>query len=313
MTHGAAPRCVLLDTDIGTDVDDCLALALILASPEVTLAAVTTVYGDARLRGRMVLKLLALRHAWRRGVSDVPVAAGAEKPLLGRPPVYWGGHEGQGLLAPGDEDLQSSEEHAVDLIVRTVMAHPREITLIAIGPLTNVALALLKEPRLATNLAGLTVMGGVVGGAGALHLPWVEHNFRCDPEAAQIVLASGAPIRIVLLDVTTQVRIRPEDTARIRAAGDPFHRAIADQIDLYSRYQQRGWTYLHDPLAAATVIESTLVKWEPVHAVVETGGIHTAGELLVKRPAEPEQVTAQVALSVDPQRAETFIVERLTR
>ena len=192
-----ATQQILLDTDIGTDVDDCLALALILASPEVTLTAVTTVYGDARLRGRMVLKLLALR-----GVSDVPVVAGAERPLLGRPPVYWAGHEGQGLLTPEDESAgamhggashQPSEEHAVDLIVRTVMAHPGEITLIAIGPLTNVALALLKEPRLATNLAGLTVMGGVVGGAGALHLPWVEHNFRCDPEAAQIVLASGAP------------------------------------------------------------------------------------------------------------------------
>lgn len=314
-----ATQQILLDTDIGTDADDCLALALILASPEVTLTAVTTVYGDARLRARMVLKLLALR-----GVSDVPVAAGAERPLLGRPPVYWAGHEGQGLLTPEDESAgamhggashQPSEEHAVDLIVRMVMAHPREITLIAIGPLTNVALALLKEPRLATNLAGLTVMGGVVGGAGALHLPWVEHNFRCDPEAAQIVLASGAPLRIVPLDVTTQVHIRPADTARIRAAGDPFHQAIADQIDLYPTYQQRGWTHLHDPLAVATVIEPTLVKWEPVHAVVETGGLYTAGKLLVRRPVEAptmaEQVSAQVALSVDACRAEAFILERL--
>lgn len=316
-------RQVLLDTDLGTDVDDCLALALILASPEVKLAAVTTVYGDVQLRGRMVLKLLALRHAWRRGGGAVPVAAGAEKPLPSqpaagrRPPVYWAGHEGQGLLAPSDAGLQLSPEHAVDLIIRTVMAQPGEITLIAIGPLTNVALALLKEPRLAANLAGLTVMGGVVGGAGALHLPWVEHNFRCDPEAARIVLASGAPLRIVPLDVTTQVRIRPQDTARIRAAGDPFHLAVADQIERYPRYQQRGWTYLHDPLAALVgaglAPAPALVTWEPVHAVVETEGRYTAGKLLVKRPSGEEQVTAQVALSVDARRAETFIVERLTR
>ncbi len=313
------PQRVLLDTDIGTDVDDCLALALILASPELTLTAVTTVYGDARLRSRMVLKLLALRHVWRRGVSNVPVAAGAEKPLLSqpaagrRPPVYWEGHEGQGLLAPEDEELQPSEEHAVDLIVRMVMAHPGEITLIAIGPLTNVALALLKEPRLARSLAGLTVMGGVVGGASALHLPWVEHNFRCDPEAAQIVLASGAPLRIVPLDVTTQVYIRPADTALIRATGDPFHQAVADQIDLYPRYQQRGWTYLHDPLAVATAIEPTMVTWEPLHAVVEPEGTYTAGKLLVKHPTEAEPPTAQVALTVVTPRAEAFILERLAR
>ena len=91
---------IILDTDIGSDVDDCLALALCLASPELRLTAVTTVYGDVRLRARMVLKLLALR-----GVDDVPVAAGAEKPLLNRAPIHWEGHEGQGLLTPEDSAL----------------------------------------------------------------------------------------------------------------------------------------------------------------------------------------------------------------
>lgn len=301
-----AARPILLDTDIGTDVDDCLALALLLASLELQLAGVTTVYGDTRLRGRMALKLLALR-----GVSGVPVAAGAERPLLGRPPVYWEGHEGQGLLGPEDDALALTSAHAVDLIVRTVLASPGEITLIAIGPLTNIALALLKEPRLARDLAGLTVMGGVVGGTAALHLPWTEHNFRSDPEAAHIVLASGAPLRIVPLDVTTQVRIHPTDTERIRAAGDPFHRAVADQIDRYPRYQQRGWTYLHDPLAAATVIAPDLVTWTPVHAVVETKGDYTAGKLLVQQPDEQHPATAQVALAVDAARAEAFVTGRL--
>ena len=93
---------IILDTDIGTDVDDCLALALCLASTELKLTAVTTVYGDARLRARMVLKLLALR-----GIDDVPVAAGAEKPLLDRVPIYWEGHEGQGILAPEDSALSA--------------------------------------------------------------------------------------------------------------------------------------------------------------------------------------------------------------
>lgn len=303
-----ASQPIILDTDIGTDVDDCLALALILASPELSLTAVTTVYGDTLLRGRMVLKLLALR-----GVTGVPVAAGAEKPLLGRVPVYWEGHEGQGLLAPEDEGVCPSQERAADLIVRTVLAHPGEITLVAIGPLTNVALAMLLEPRLAGALAGLTIMGGVVGGAGALHLPWTEHNFRSDPEAAAIVLASGAAIRIVPLDVTTQVRIRPHDVARIRAVGDPFHCAVADQIERYPRYQQRGWTYLHDPLAVATLIEPALVTWAPAHAVIETGGVHTPGKLLACHPTEDASATAAIALAVKPAETEALMLERLTQ
>jgi hypothetical protein len=155
-------KAIILDTDIGTDVDDCLALALCLASSELKLTAVTTVYGDVRLRSRMVLKLLALR-----GVDDVPVAAGAEKPLLDRVPVFWEGHEGQGVLTPEDSALAPVNEHAADLIARTVMARPGEIILIAIGPLTNVALAMLKEPRLARALGGLVIMGGVIGGANA--------------------------------------------------------------------------------------------------------------------------------------------------
>ena len=299
-------KTIILDTDIGTDVDDCLALALCLASPELKLTAVTTVYGDTRLRARLVLKLLALR-----GVSDVPVAAGAEKPLLDKVPVYWEGHEGQGILTPEDGALAPVDEHAADLIARTVLARPGEIILIAIGPLTNVALAMLKEPRLARALGGLVIMGGVIGGAHALHLPWTEHNFRSDPEAAQIVLASGAPMAIVPLDITTQVRIRTVGVARLAAADTPFHAAVADQVRRYPRYKEQGWTYLHDPLAVASVLRPELVKWESLHAVVETGGAHTAGKLLVRPPAEGSPATAEVALGVAVQEAEHFIQGRI--
>jgi purine nucleosidase len=296
---------LILDTDIGTDVDDCLALALILGSPELELTAVTVVYGDVDMRARMVLKLLQLR-----GVQGVPVALGASKPLLGKRPIYWAGHEGQGLLAPEDVLPAPTSEHAVDLIVRSVMEAPGQITLVAVGPLTNVALACLREPSLPCNLAGLVIMGGVVGGVQALHLPWTEHNMRSDPEAAHVVVSSFPGLRIVPLDVTTQVRIDPEDVQRIRVAGDAYHQALAGQISLYPPFARRGWTYLHDPLAAATAIDPSLVTFEPVRAVIETGGEHTAGKLLVCLPSE-EAANAEVALSVDVGRSRRFMLERI--
>ena len=138
---------VILDTDFGTVVDDCLALALVLGSPELRLEGVTCVYGDVALRGRMVAKLLLLA-----GRDDVPVLLGAGRPLLGLRPIHWPGHEGIGLLEPNDDLPPPAPEHAVDFLVRTIMANPGQIHLLAIGPLTNVALAFARELRLAGQL-----------------------------------------------------------------------------------------------------------------------------------------------------------------
>ncbi len=301
-----AVRHLILDTDIGTNVDDLLALALALASPEVQVVGVTTVYGDTVLRARIALKLLRLR-----GMGDIPVAAGARAPLAPHRPIYWAGHEGHGFLEPGDAALLPSDESAVGLIARTVMARPGEVTLVAIGPLTNVALALRREPRLALNLAGLAVMGGVVRGGSAPHLPAAEHNFRSDPEAAQVVLTSGAPLTILPLDVTTQVRICRPDVERIRAAGDDYHRAVADQVLRYPRFAQRGWTYLHDPLAVATLIEPSLVTLVPARVGVEVGDEHAPGRLQAEPPAPDAPATARIAAAVDAPRAARFILDRL--
>ena len=187
------PTRIILDTDIGTDVDDCLALAVILGSPEVQLAGVTCVYGDVGLRARMVKKLLGLY-----GLRGIPILRGESEPLLGLRPVYWEGHEGQGLVEPEDETQDESED-AVGFIIRTVLENPGKIQLLAIGPLTNVALAIKREPRVVHDLGGLMIMGGVMRGPTSLDLPYVEHNIRCDPEAAHIVLASGAPITLAIV------------------------------------------------------------------------------------------------------------------
>jgi purine nucleosidase len=297
---------ILLDTDIGTNPDDCLALSLILASPEVELVAVTTVYGDVAVRARIALELLRLR-----GLPDLPVAMGADRPLRPDRPVAWAGYEGHGLLEVAEGVREPAGEPAVDLIVRTVMASPGEITLFAIGPLTNVALALAREPRLARSLAGLVVMGGVVGSSGAPHLPSTETNFRSDPEAAQMALTAGAPLTLVPLDVTTWVRMDRDALERLRGAGGAFHRAVAEQVALYPPFTERGWAYLHDPLAVAARIEPSLVTLEPLRVAVETGNEQVAGRLLVSRPDSHAPATAHVALGVDAPRAEQFILGRL--
>jgi len=301
------PTRVILDTDIGTDVDDVLALGLILASPELKLEGITCVYGNVHLRARIALKLLRLR-----GITGVPVMTGAAKPLLGIQPVYWAGHEGKGLLDSEDESrLVPLHEHAVDFIVRSVMDNPNEIHLVAIGPLTNIAMAFLREPRLAQNLGHLTLMGGVVRGVNRLDLPYCEHNIRCDPEAAHIVFTAGAPLSMVPLDVTLQVRIYPSGIERIRQTGTPYHLALARQVELYPPFKEQGFTYTHDPLAIAALIQPDLMQTSSLHVDIETNGRFTAGATLVRTPVEDAPANADVALQVDGPRFESFMINRL--
>lgn len=300
------PLPLILDTDIGGDVDDLLALAVLLGSPEVDLRAVTTVYSDARLRARIAMKALALRSR-----SDIPVAPGADRTLNKEQPVFSGQYDGENILTPRDAYLHPIAEPADKLMAEMVMARPGQVHIAAIGPLTNLALALQRERRMAENVAGITVMGGVVGGYDRLDLDWVDYNFQCDPEAARVVLASGAPIRLIPLDVTMQVRIFPSDLTAIRQVGDPYHHTIADEVERYPYFPLQGFTYLHDPLAVATLIRPDLVEWTPIHAQVETGGEYSAGKLIASAPGENKDANAEIALRVDVSAAHQFIIERL--
>ncbi len=294
---------VILDTDIGTDVDDCLALALILASPELALKGVTCVYGDVDLRARMTTKLLELHHQ-----AAIPVMAGERTPLLNKRQIYWGGHEGKGLLTDEDSSLTYSPESAVDFIVRLAHEQSGQIHLIGIAPLTTIAAVLRRDPKL--PLAGITLMGGVIRGPGRLDLPYAEHNIVCDPEAAHIVLSSGLPITLIPLDLTTQVRVTVEGLRRIRAGGTAFHEAVANQLAVYPYFQQRNWTYLHDPLAVATVIDPSLVQMQRVHVDVELAGQYSAGMTLMRAD---DNSPIQVGVSVDVARFEEFFVSRLEK
>jgi purine nucleosidase len=289
---------IILDTDIGTDVDDCLALALILSSPELTLEGVTCVYGDVDLRTAMVRKLLRLR-----GREDLPVLPGARSPLHGVQPVFWAGHEGSGLLDQADLAPAPPALHAAAWLVEAVRRRPRQLHLVAIGPLTNLALAFLIAPELPGLLRGLTLMGGR---ATPLGEPQREHNLLCDPEAARIVLASNAPIHVIPLDVTTRIRARAGDPDRIASGGSAFQRVVADQLRRYPPFAERGWTNLHDPLAVAAVIRPDLVSGRRLHIEMEpASGSTTSSESESRR--DPE-----VALEVDAETFERFFLDRVS-
>lgn len=302
----SATHRVIFDTDIGTDVDDILALGFLLGSPEVQIEGVTTVYGDVALRARMALKLLQLR-----GVEGIPVYTGIEQPLLGRDPVYWPGHEGVGLLGDDDDLPAASDTHAVDFLIRHVLANPGEITLLAVGPLTNVAAAVIREPRFAPTLKRLVIMGGRIDVSDSADGP-AEHNIRCDPEAAHVVLSSGAPIELVPLDVTLRAVIRQDGVDALVARGTPYHAALADQVARYPGFSSRGGsTFLHDPLAAMAVVEPERLGWTPYHVGVELTGTLTRAMTVARRPDRDHPATARVAMDLDAAACETLIAARL--
>lgn len=299
---------VIFDTDIGTDVDDILALAVLLGSDNVTIEGVTTVYGDVGLRARIVSKILKLR-----GVMGVPICKGVQQPLLQREAVFWPGHEGIGLLEERDDLPAVSDQHAIDFLIETVLRNPGEITLLAVGPLSNVAVAILREPSLAKHLKRLIIMGGRLGLlAGTFQV--AEHNIKCDPEAAQIVFSSGAQIELVPLDVTLRARIRQDGVDQIRKRSSPYHEALADQVALYPGFIERaGETFLHDPLAALAVVRPELLTWHDTDISVELDGTSTRAMTIAVATDSVRAPRVRVALDLDVEACEQEILTRMTR
>ncbi|MBS7639209.1 MAG: nucleoside hydrolase [Candidatus Bathyarchaeia archaeon] len=298
---------IILDTDIGTDVDDALALALAIKSrKDIELRAVTTVHGDVNLRAKIARKMLKIS-----GLEHIPVAAGISQPLMrDRPVLGWAGYEGRGFLTPEDEGLKPCETHAVDLIISEIMSMKGEITLVSVGPLTNLAAAIIREPRIAENIKEIIVMGGVTRLFNGLNLPYREHNILCDPEAAKIVFSSGAPIIMVPLDVTLKVYIERKDLDKISMVGSPLTDAIVLMVKEYLSIVNRDYTWLHDPLALAVSIDPSLVKMIDMRILVETRGEYTTGQT-VALPAKPGETGVRVCVDVDINRFKDFFMSRI--
>ncbi len=263
---------IVLDTDMGTDVDDALCLALALASPEIELVAVTTVSGDTALRARITKRLLELA-----GRGDVPVYAGLTETRTGTPTFFWHGQEGEGILAPSDAPAVEREP-ATSALARLLRENDG-LEILAVGPLTNVAAVLDMDPSLAARIARLTVMGGhlrEIRYGAHVFPPGVDYNLCSDPQASVKVLRMDVPTRLVTGDVTLQTWLRPEDLARLEAKGTDFHRALTRAVRIWGPIQQRVFTsigapiendnvaFLHDPLALACLADESFCTFEDV-------------------------------------------------
>lgn len=282
---------LILDTDIGTDVDDALALAFALRHPDIDLRAVTTVSGDVVRRAEIARKLLLIA-----GRDDIEVAPGlAAEPPEGRSP--WMGHEGRGLLEVG-EHLGLSGRDGPALLLEECARSPA-VTLATVGMQTNVAAALDRGPALTERLGCLTVMGGVfapVHTGRDAPAPASDHNLNCDPAAALRSLNAGLPTLYVPLDVTVHTTLTHDQVDRLRA-GDELCRALVRLIEVWTPVMavvagrplppERA-ALLHDPLTVACTVDRRLVTIEevPVTVALHEGSVRTFVDHATGRPAE---------------------------
>lgn len=306
---------MLIDCDPGHDD----AVAILYAARHVDLLGLTTVHGNNTLARvtHNALAILAL------GGIDVPVAAGCGEPLVGpmHPIAEVHGKTGLDGAAMPAPRAAAIDAHAVDLIIETARTHKEELVLAAIGPLTNVAMALKKEPRLAGWLREISVMGGstTLGNIRSV----AEFNIWCDPEAAAVVFDSGARIRMVGTNVTTVTGIGPAELSRL-AAGGTVARAVAGLLGFYlgagAAVARLTIAPMHDVCAIVPYIDETLLEYRHVHVAIETRGEHTRGmtvcdlrtlteEGMLTRAGRPPN--ARVALSSDAPRLIGGVVETL--
>lgn len=305
------PR-IILDTDPG--IDDALALLLALASPEVQLEAVTTVSGnvDVEQTTRNALSLLTLA-----GRTDIPVARGCLYPLVRQPlyAAYVHGQNGLGEVTLPEPTIQPVEQHAVELIIERVLQSPGEITLVAIGPVTNLALALRREPRIAQAVREVVIMGGALRVPGNT-TPSAEFNVLADPHAAQMVLHAGWPIRLVSLDTTMQTPLsRAQVDAFTQGGGKVktfIKQMLAYYFDVFAPQYNVSALHMHDPLCLGVAFQPDFITWEPSYVDVELNGTLTLGETVAffNRPNAPAP-NVQASIGVDAERFVQLFLDRV--
>ena len=282
------PEKVLFDTDIGTDIDDAVCLAYLLAQPACELLGITTVSGEVTKRAMLASALC------RVAGKDIPIYPGAEEPLL----IAQKQPQAQQAAALGDWPHKSAFPHgsAVEFLRQAIRANPGEVTLLAVGPLTNVGLLFRVDPEIPRLLKRLVLMCGQFFGRSPGRGP-VEWNASCDPHAAAIVYQSAFGIhRSHGLDVTQQVRMPAQEVrARFQA---PLLQPVAAFAEVF--FRRRDEITFHDPLAAATIFDESICTFARGNVQVELESPRLAGYMHWQ--ADSGEGSHQVADTVDPDR-----------
>lgn len=328
------PLRIIIDTDPGlgepgSDIDDGFAIAMALRSPELDVAGLTIVNGNVdALTGTDV----ARRLLERLGRSDIPVLQGALAPLKrDMAPVRQLFDAVLGGSAPANAKKHllppTRDTHAADFLVREAAAHPGELVVVAIGPMTNLALAIQRDPRFAGNVRELVLMAGSATTYAQNITVVGDFNAYVDPEALDVVMRSGARIRMVGLDQTSRVILNRADAEAMRGIAaeqdDPFCAWAADCTDAWidflgrafpNRPEHRDGCFLHDPLVLAAVIAPELLGWAPAHVEVEleselARGLVVADRGLALAPAAPSNAT--VAIDTDVAGFRRLFLERI--
>jgi inosine-uridine nucleoside N-ribohydrolase len=306
VTAGAAAARIVIDCDPG--LDDAIALLLALASPELAVEGITTVAGNAPLVDTTANALRVLEFAGR---AEIPVAAGADRPWLREPAAAPRTHGETGLggaqLPPADG--RPDARHAIDLIAELAHAGAQPLTLVAIGPLTNVATLVARHPQAAARLRGIVLMGGAIGLGNTT--PAAEFNIWADPEAAQRVFTSGLDVIMVGLDVTHQALVTPADAESLRGCGRAGA-LIADMIGFYGRaHTDLAGSPIHDAVAVAHLIDPDLLELSPAHVGVDRDDL-CRGRTVVDLRGRSGPPNCRVATAIRPGFAD-FLIERVTR
>jgi purine nucleosidase len=300
-------RRVIIDTDPG--LDDAVAILLALASPELDVAAIVAVAGNVPLG---VTEANARAICELAGRSDIPVYAGCSRAIT-RPPItaeHFHGESGLGTLLLPAPTMRLQPGHGIDATIELLRREPvKSIAWCALGPLTNVAMALIKAPDIVERVGELVLMGGASRALGNV-TPAAEFNIHADPHAAQIVFDSGLPITVIPLDVTHQVRSTPERITRVRALGTPVAAAVA-QLLTPSGDEPSA---LHDPCVIAYLLTPQLFAGSRVNVAVECESPLTLGMTVVDwRGVSSRPVNAQVLHTVDADGVYDLLTERLSR
>jgi inosine-uridine nucleoside N-ribohydrolase len=303
---------IILDCDPGHD--DAIALMLALGSPEVELLGVTTVAGNQTVEKTTANAIRVLDHLGR---ETIPVAAGAQRPLVRERRLAAHVHGESGLDGP---DLppparEPEREHAIDWIAKTLASDSRPVTLVPTGPLTNIALFLARYPELERRLERIVLMGGAIAEGNVT--PAAEFNIWADPEAAQRVFSSGLDLTMVGLDVTHKALMTQAHVDRLLAAG-PAGSLVADLYGFYFRHHKHryGWdgAPVHDAVAVAQVIDGTLLETTDCGVIVDTGPELSRGRTYVDRWGSAGwPPNCRVAVDIDAERFLELLVERIAR